>query len=113
VQDRAQTGSADEKEVARNAPEAQAGKIVEVRPDSIVLDPYQEAAGNAVITVPTFVKVFRGDQTVGRNQLQPGQDVNVYYDRDNGKPRALGIKILAPDEATKLQTAVRYQPRRG
>jgi hypothetical protein len=113
VQERAQTGSAAEKQVARSASEAQAGKIVEVRPDSIVLDPYQEAAGNAEIAVPTFIKVFRGDQTVGRDQLQPGQDVNVYFDRQNGKPRALGIKILSPDEANKLQTAVRYQPRRG
>jgi hypothetical protein len=113
VQERAQTGSAAEKDVARSASEAQAGKIVEVRPDSIILDPYQEAAGNAEIAVPTFIKVFRGDQTVGRNQLQPGQDVNVYFDRQNGKPRALGIKILSPDEANKLQAAVRYQPRRG
>jgi hypothetical protein len=113
VQERAQNGGAAEKQVARTATEAQAGKILEVRPDSIVLDPYQEAAGNAEIAVPGNVQVFRADQTVGRDQLQPGQDVNVYFDRQNGKPRALGIKILAPDEASKVQAAVRSQPRRG
>ena len=113
VQESAKTGSEAEQKVAREATEAQAGKLVEIRGDSIVLDPYQESAGNAEIAVPKFVPVFRGGQTVGRDQLQPGQDVNVYFDRQGGKPRALGIKILAPDEANKLQAAVRYQPRRG
>ena len=113
VQERAQTGSQAEQQVARTASEAQAGKIVEVRGDSIVLDPYQEAAGNATIVVPSNVQVFRGGQTVGRDQLQPGQDVNVYLQRQGDQPHALGITILTPDQATKLQAAVRNQPRRG
>ncbi|HWE23066.1 MAG TPA: hypothetical protein VG496_03915 [Myxococcales bacterium] len=113
VQERAQGGSKAEQQVARTATEAQAGKLVEVRNDAIVLDPYQENAGNAEIALPNNAMVFRADQTVGRDQLRPGEDVNVYFDRVNGKPRALGIKILSTDEATKLQTAVRYQPRRG
>jgi hypothetical protein len=113
VQERAQGGSQAEQQVARAASEAQAGKLVAIRGDMIVLDPYQEAAGNAEITLASDVKVFRGQQTVNRNELQPGQDVNVYFDRQGGKPRALGITILSPDQAQKLQAALRNQPRRG
>jgi hypothetical protein len=113
VQERAQGGSQAEQQVARAASEAQAGKLVAIRGDALVLDPYQEAAGNAEITLANDVKVFRGDQTVNRSELQPGQDVNVYFDRQGGKPRALGITILSPDQANKLQAALRNQPRRG
>jgi hypothetical protein len=113
VQERAQNGSEAEKQVARAATEAQAGKLVSIQGDKIVLDPYQEAAGNAELTLANDVKVFRGDQTVNRSELQPGQDVNIYFDRQGGKPRAIGITILSPDQANKLQAALRNQPRRG
>jgi hypothetical protein len=113
VQERAATGSQAEQQVARQATEAQAGKLVSIQGDTIVLDPYQEAAGNAELTLANDVKIFRGNQTVNRSDLQPGQDVNVYFDRQGGKPRAIGITILSPDQAQKLQAALRNQPRRG
>jgi hypothetical protein len=110
VTDRAVGGSEMEERIARNASGAQAGQVTEVTGDQLVIEPY-ERAGHARMSLAEQTPVFRGDERISMDPqaaLQPGTDVNVYFDEPQAgqPPRVLGISILAEERAREMRDAI-------
>jgi hypothetical protein len=82
----------------------QPGRVVSVANGVLDLDPYEEAAGNARITLPPGVIVARPAQAADTSALRPGTEVMVTYrSAPDGHPIAVRVDILSPDEAAKLR----------
>jgi hypothetical protein len=114
VTERAQGGADTEQAVARAASGAQAGVVREITKNFIVIDPYESWAGDANMQIADVTQVFRGDERIGEHAseaVKKGQDVNVYFKQEGGKPRAIGIRILSNQEASQLRQAISRRTR--
>lgn len=89
----------------------QAGRVRELGTNLVVIDPYVQWESDLVYGVGSEVPIVRGDALVGREQLAPGTDVRVLLDLSQGEPRVLGVELLAPDEAKRLEGQLLDLPR--
>jgi hypothetical protein len=82
----------------------QPGRVVSVSNGILELDPYEEAAGHARVTLGPGAVVARGAQVADTSALRPGTEVMVTYrSAPDGHAVALRVDILSPDEAAKLR----------
>jgi len=89
------------KEDFEQASAYQAGTIQELTDEELVLDPYQTDAGTAALPLGQEVPVVRNGVRVGREVLETGDDVRVYFAVEQGTARIVGVEILTEEEALK------------
>jgi hypothetical protein len=102
-----------ERSLARDAAAVQAGTVLEVRDDRLVLDPFEPALERVAVAVARSTPLFRHGEVISgspREALLPGLDVKVFLSGGDGPPRVLGVKILSEPEARELRAAVARQP---
>ncbi|MGI5860565.1 MAG: hypothetical protein ACOX6T_00745 [Myxococcales bacterium] len=82
----------------------QVGKVSRVTEDVLVLDPYEEEAEEAELSISDDVKVVRNGVEVGMEALSEGADVRVFYELNgDDRPEIIGVEILSSEEAEELK----------
>ncbi len=90
---------------------SQAGRVIRVASGYVYLNPYQQAAGNARLTIASSTPVYSGNQQLATTALQPGQDVRVFY-REHGRqpPSVIAIELLDKPTARRLELQEKNLP---
>jgi hypothetical protein len=89
-------------ELARGA-ESQEGRVTAITDDELRLQTYGSPSQETSLEIsapeiPVFVKGAR----VGRDALQQGDDVRVFYESGRGaNPRVVAVELLGDDEARR------------
>jgi hypothetical protein len=82
----------------------QPGRVVSFSNGILEIDPYEEAAGNARVTLGPGAIVARGTHAANTSALRPGAEVMVTYrSAPDGHPIAVRVDLLSSDEAAKLR----------
>lgn len=111
-EERASDDAAKQKrEAIAKADGFQNGRVSEKSGERLVLDPYQEQAGEARLRLPEDAPVFRGDEKVSRDELKSGADVRVFFDEEGSQqPKVVAVELLDEREARELRDAERNVP---
>lgn len=82
----------------------QPGIVRDMSDETLILEPYQRAAGEARIQIDPETPVFQEEGRVSTRALQPGTDVRVFYRHDaTGAPQVVAVEILSPEEANEVR----------
>lgn len=82
----------------------QPGRVVSFENGILEIDPYEEAAGHARVTLGPGVVVARGTYAVKTSALRSGAEVMVTYRSvPDGYPAAVRVDLLSSAEAAKLR----------
>jgi hypothetical protein len=96
----------------RSASGSQAGKVKEVGGGTLVLDPYQVAAGDSHLRLDPLAPVFQGATKTTTSVLRPGADVRVFYKEEGSQPpKVVGVELLDPTQARQLEQSERDVPK--
>jgi hypothetical protein len=96
----------------RSASGSQAGKVKEVGGGTLVLDPYQVAAGDSHLRLDPLAPVFQGAAKTTTSVLRPGADVRVFYKEEGSQPpKVVGVELLDPTQAQQLEQSERNVPK--
>lgn len=83
-----------------------AGRVREVGPDGLVVQPY--LPWEPEVALPTYegMPVLQGEAVVGRERLRPGADVRAFLDDENGQLGLVAVELLTPEEALRLSSGL-------
>jgi hypothetical protein len=97
----------------KTASGSQPGKVISSDGQTLVIDPYQQAAGNATLHLTPGTVIFQANSKVDTNALRPGTDVRVFYKKESGQkgPNVVAVELLNADDAQKLERSERNVPR--
>jgi hypothetical protein len=110
----AEAGKAFREKAEKKASGNQAGTIVQAQGGTLVLDPYQKAAGEATLSLESNTPVFKGDTQIAVTELKPGADVRVFFKEQGGKaPKVVAVEVLEAQEAKKIREAEADVPNRS
>lgn len=101
-------------QVIAQAEGAQPGVVQEVEGNTLILDPYQRAAGEARLEMSRDVPVYQADSVISTRALMPGVDVRVFYRTGGeGQREVVAVEILDPEEAATVRRSVEDLPLHG
>lgn len=89
----------------------QPGIVRGLEDEILILEPYQQAAGEARIQIEEDIPVFEDDARVSTDVLTPGTDVRVFYRHDaTGTPQVVAVEILSDEEVREIRSLFEGQP---
>jgi hypothetical protein len=87
-----------------------AGRVVSVSGGELVLEPYDREADLAHFAFERE-RVFTSSRVVDAALVDAGSDVEVYYQKaPDAPPRTVGVEILTPDRARRVEARVNGWP---